>query len=219
MTVAAGGPSFVLSGPTGTVAAHGIGTAFADIDEARAALQRGQVPIVVGALPFDTTGAAALHAPKQLSREPLLPPRQADPPPPRLLEASPQPDPGTHRDRVAAAVARLRADGSSLHKVVLARALRLHADAPWDPSVVLRRLLAADPGAYGYLVDLSPAGPRYAGVTLVGASPSCWWPAPARWCGVGRSPVRRRARPTRRSTAPTGRRWWRRPRTATSISW
>ncbi|CAJ1507437.1 isochorismate synthase [[Mycobacterium] burgundiense] len=171
MTVAAGGPSFVLSGPTGTVAAHGIGTAFADIDEARAALQRGQVPIVVGALPFDTTGAAALHAPKQLSREPLLPPRQADPPPPRLLEASPQPDPGTHRDRVAAAVARLRADGSSLHKVVLARALRLHADAPWDPSVVLRRLLAADPGAYGYLVDLSPAGPRYAGVTLVGASP------------------------------------------------
>ena len=40
-----------------------------------------------------------------------------------------------------------------------------------DARVVLRRLVAADPGAYGYLVDLSAAGDDYAGAALIGASP------------------------------------------------
>jgi len=55
--------------------------------------------------------------------------------------------------------------------VVLARALQLVADAPLDARVILRRLVAADPAAYGYLVDLTAAGADYAGVALVGASP------------------------------------------------
>ena len=58
-----------------------------------------------------------------------------------------------------------------MHKVVLARALRLVADAPLDARAMLRRLVAADPAAYGYLVDLSPAGDDYTGAALVGASP------------------------------------------------
>ena len=40
-----------------------------------------------------------------------------------------------------------------------------------DARVVLRRLVAADPAAYGYLVDLTAAGDDYAGAALVGASP------------------------------------------------
>jgi isochorismate synthase len=55
--------------------------------------------------------------------------------------------------------------------VVLARAVRVVADAQWDPRAVLMRLHAADPVAYGYLVDLSPAGDAHRGTTLVGASP------------------------------------------------
>jgi isochorismate synthase len=55
--------------------------------------------------------------------------------------------------------------------VVLARALRLAADAPLDARAVLRRLVATDPAAYGYLVDLSAAGGHYSGMALVGASP------------------------------------------------
>jgi isochorismate synthase len=35
----------------------------------------------------------------------------------------------------------------------------------------MRRLLAADPAGYGYLVDLSTAGDRHTGAALVGASP------------------------------------------------
>jgi isochorismate synthase len=76
-----------------------------------------------------------------------------------------------HRQRVAAAIARLR-DPGPLQKVVLARALELRAEnGAWDPLAVLHRLLAANPDAYGYLVDLSGAGGSYAGSTLVGASP------------------------------------------------
>ena len=65
----------------------------------------------------------------------------------------------------------LTAAGSTLQKVVLARALRLAADAPLDARIILRRLADNDPAAYGYLVDLSAAGEPYAGTALVGASP------------------------------------------------
>jgi isochorismate synthase len=54
---------------------------------------------------------------------------------------------------------------------VLARALRLAADAPLDARIILGRLVAQDPAAYGYLVDLSVAGGEYSGMALVGASP------------------------------------------------
>ena len=58
--------------------------------------------------------------------------------------------------------------GKSGQKVVLA--LRLLADDAIDDSVLLRRLVAADPSATGYLTDLSPAS-DYAGSVLVGISP------------------------------------------------
>jgi isochorismate synthase len=81
------------------------------------------------------------------------------------------PSPDEHRDRVRRACDVLTAAGSTLQKVVLARALRLAADGPLDARIILHRLAADDPAAYGYLVDLSAAGEPYTGTALVGASP------------------------------------------------
>lgn len=126
--------------------------------------------MVLGALAFDSRHAAALMAPRSVRRTDTLPDWPTGPVPAvRVAAAVPAPD--EHRARVRRARDRLTAPGSTLQKVVLARALRLAADAPLDARVVLRRLVADDPGAYGYLVDLSAAGGRYAGMALVGASP------------------------------------------------
>jgi isochorismate synthase len=163
-------PSFVLSGPTGTVVAEGIRTGYSDITAAAAALRSGEAPIVLGALPFDVTEPAALHVPERVSFTDALPDWGSQPPA-GVRIAETLPSPSEHRARVTGAVARLRVPGAELQKVVLARAIRVVADAEWDPRGVLRRLLAADPAAYGYLVDLAPAGPPYTGSTLVGASP------------------------------------------------
>ncbi|WP_307786978.1 isochorismate synthase [Mycolicibacterium mengxianglii] len=170
--MSAGGtdPSFVLSGPAGTVVAEGLGTPFADVTTADEALRRRSVPIVVGALPFDLNRPAALHAPERVTFTDRLPewPSQA---PPEVRVAELIPSAAEHRQRVANAVARLQAPAATLQKVVLARAMRVVADSAWDPRGVLSRLHAADPAAYGYLVDLTPAGAPYLGSTLVGASP------------------------------------------------
>ncbi|OKH68000.1 isochorismate synthase, partial [Mycobacterium sp. SWH-M3] len=69
------------------------------------------------------------------------------------------------------AVRRLRDPAAGLDKVVLARALRLVADAPWDTRAVLRRLADADRAATVYLADLSASGDLRVGTVLVGASP------------------------------------------------
>jgi isochorismate synthase len=49
--------------------------------------------------------------------------------------------------------------------------LQLSADDALDGRIILRRLLAADPTAYGYLAELTAAGADYTGAALVGASP------------------------------------------------
>src|ERR1700757_5061241 len=59
-----GAPSFVLSGPGGTLVAHGVGTPYPDVAAARAALRSGAVPILLGALPFDISKRAALMIPQ-----------------------------------------------------------------------------------------------------------------------------------------------------------
>ncbi|HEY9305126.1 MAG TPA: chorismate-binding protein, partial [Mycobacterium sp.] len=163
-------PPFVLCGPTGALAADGVQACYFDVAGAQAALRSAAVPIVLGALAFDIEGPAALMAPRSVRRTDKLPDWPADQlPTVRVAEAVPAPD--EHRARVGRARERLTASGSTLQKVVLARALRLTADAPLDARVVLRRLVANDPAGYGYLVDLSAAGGQYAGMALVGASP------------------------------------------------
>ena len=162
-------PTFVMAARR-TVVAEGVHTAFPDITDARAALASHSAPIVVGALPFDLDKPAALirpHTVRFLDTAPDWPLREM----PTVRIAETRPDPDEHRARVAAAVARMRDPSSGLHKVVLARALKLTADGPIDARTVLHRLAAADPSANGYLADLTAAGGGYSGAALVGASP------------------------------------------------
>ncbi|WP_434548023.1 isochorismate synthase [Mycobacterium intracellulare] len=163
-------PPFALCGPTRTLIADGVSRRYCDVGAAQAALRSNQAPIVLGALPFDVSSPAALLTPRAVDVTHGLPDWPTGPLPPVRVAAA-LPPPGDYRDRVRRARDQLAAADNPLHKVVLARALELVADAPMDARAVLRRLVAADPAAYGYLVDLSAAGDGYAGVALVGASP------------------------------------------------
>ena len=163
-------PPFVLCGPSGAVIAEGVQAGFRDVAGAQSALRSGQVPIVLGALAFDVDGPAALMAPRAVRHAAELP-NWPTGPMPAVRVSGTLPAPAEHRARVRRACDELRADGSTLQKVVLARALRLTAEDPWDARVILQRLVNNDPAAYGYLVDLSAAGGDYAGMALVGASP------------------------------------------------
>lgn len=162
-------PSFVLAGPTGAVLADGVRTGFPEIADAQAALRSG-TPIVLGALPFDLTARAALYEPETVQFTGTLPEWSATPPP-TVLDRETLPPGPVHRGRVAEAIRRLRDPQVPIDKVVLARALRLTADSPWDVRGVLRRLADADPAATVYLADLTAAGEAHAGTVLVGASP------------------------------------------------
>lgn len=160
--------TFVLTGPAGTLVAEGIQTAYDDVGVAARALRDGSARLVVGALPFDIRHPAALLTPGSLRT--TLPPAPATMlPPVRIAETLPDPD--VHRSRIEAALRLLRRPENPLEKIVLARALRLAADGPLDPLIILGRLVAADPEATAYLADLSPAGPAFTGSVLVGASP------------------------------------------------
>lgn len=163
-------PPFALCGPTRTLIADGVSRRYCDVGAAQAALRSNQAPIVLGALPFDLSSPAALLTPRAVDVTHGLPDWPTGPLPPVRVAAA-LPPPGDYRDRVRRARDQLAAADNPLRKVVLARALELAADAPMDARAVLRRLVAADPAAYGYLVDLSAASDGYAGVALVGASP------------------------------------------------
>ncbi|MEE6178874.1 isochorismate synthase [Mycobacterium sp. 050134] len=162
-------PPFALCGPEGTLIADGVRQRYRDVGAAQAALRSASAPIVMGALPFDIGRPAALLTPGSV-RAAAPPDWPTGPPPPVHIDAA-IPAPGDYRRIVGRAREQLAAPGNPLSKVVLSRALRLCADAPLDARAILRRLVAADPAAYGYLVDLTAAGEGYAGAALVGASP------------------------------------------------
>jgi isochorismate synthase len=163
-------PSFVLAGPAGALVADGIHTPYPSVFAARAALRAGETPIVLGALPFDPTARVALLRPEAHEFRDALPSWPVEPLP-SVRVARELPSPEEHRERVRRAVAALTAPNTGLHKVVLARALELEVDGVLDGRTILTRLAAADPAAYAYWADLTPAGGRYAGAALVGASP------------------------------------------------
>ncbi|MGB8405301.1 MAG: isochorismate synthase [Mycobacterium sp.] len=162
-------PVFVLAGPDGAVLADGPVRPFSDLTVARAALTRRDVPILLGALPFDLSGPVALMSPTQVAFTDVLPswPRT---PLPRVQISASFPSAGEHRARVTAAIEALRDPAADLYKVVLARALQLTADGPLDPATLISRL-AEDHSATVFFTDLSAAGPPYSGCALVGASP------------------------------------------------
>ena len=165
-----GEPSFVLAGRDGAVVADGMHTAYPTLAGARAALADRDTPIIVGALPFDMSRPTALMRPQAARFTHTLPDWPMRPlPTVRIAQTMPAPE--VHRARIGAALQKLNDPGSGLHKVVLARALRLTADSPLDARTVVRRLVAADPVANTYFADLTPAGGAYTGAALVGASP------------------------------------------------
>lgn len=163
-------PTFVLATGGSAVVAEGIHTAYKSIADAKTSLASHSAPIILGALPFDLSRPAALIRPQDVSFLDALPKWPLRPlPTVRVVETLPEP--GEHRTRVAAALQRLRDPASGLHKVVLARALRLAADGPLDARTIVARLAEADPAANVYLADLTAAGTEYSGSALVGASP------------------------------------------------
>lgn len=157
---------FILTGPAGTLVAEGVQNTYDDVAAAARALRDGSAELVVGALPFDLRDAAALLTPQRVHHTLPLP---GDAGLPAVRIEALLPDLTVHRRRVQTALDRLRDPANPLQKVVLARALRLAADGPMDPLLILHRLIRSDPAAFAYLADLSPAG--YAGTALVGASP------------------------------------------------
>lgn len=162
-------PTFVMAGHDGVVIAEGVDTAYPQLADAQAALARGDAPIILGALPFDVTRPTALMRPRHVQFSNALPDGPIDAPN-GVRIAETMPEPAVHRARITAAIEQLRDTSSGLHKVVLARALRLISDEALDADAIVRRL-AMDASATTYFVDLSPAGGRYAGTALIGASP------------------------------------------------
>lgn len=163
-------PTFVLAGPDGVVLGEGVHTAFPQVSDARAALASHSAPIVVGALPFDPGGPAALLRPQSVRFTDAIPDWPLrELPTAQIAEMTPDAD--EHRRRIGVALARLRDPADELHKVVLARALRVTADGRLDARTLLHRLAAADGQATKFLVDLSAAGEGHSGTALVGASP------------------------------------------------
>jgi isochorismate synthase len=163
-------PAFVLAGRTGAVVAEGVHTAFPRLADARAALASHSAPIILGALPFDVTKPTALIRPQAVQFTEALPEWPLrELPTVRITQMVPGPE--EHRARIGAALDRLQDPGSGLHKVVLARALRLAAEGPLDARTIVHRLVANDAAANVYLADLTAAGGGYSGAALVGASP------------------------------------------------
>ncbi len=163
-------PSFVLAGRDGVVVADGVHTAYPRLTDAQAALASRDTPIILGALPFDMCRPMALTRPQSVRFTAAVPEWPLRPlPTVRIAQTIPAPE--EHRARIGAALRQLNDPVSGLHKVVLARALRLVADDPLDVRTIVRRLVEDDPGANTYLADLTPAGDGYTGAALVGASP------------------------------------------------
>jgi isochorismate synthase len=163
-----------FSGPRGGLLADGALRRLEDPDDVGGVLDEvaasGSGPaLVVGALPFDPAGAAALVVPREATWSPALGRAVEAPaaggPSPHWGSRS-LPEPAGYEAMVAEALRRM--GSGDLEKVVLARVLDLQADAPVDQAAMLRGLAARDPSGYVFAVDLPAAGtPR----TLLGASP------------------------------------------------
>ncbi|OZM81031.1 isochorismate synthase [Pseudonocardia sp. MH-G8] len=125
-------------------------------------------PVVVGALGFAAAAQACLVVPALVRRAGARSAAPAPPPLPGRWSVRRRPEPQDYVDGVRRALA-LIGDGS-LEKVVLARSLELTADRVVAVPALLSRLVAADPAAHAFAVDVTAPGdaaPR----TLVGASP------------------------------------------------
>jgi isochorismate synthase len=132
---------------------------------ARAALDRtAGLGMVLGALPFDGSCEATLRLPERVVRGVPLHDEIAPQAEWTVTQLVPEPLPVEYEAGVEQALAAI--DAGDVDKVVLARTLMVHADAPIDPRLVARRFNAEEPGCFVFLVAL-PGGAS----SLVGASP------------------------------------------------
>lgn len=165
-------PDFLLSRAEGSVRTQGSVRSFTDVWDAVEAIDRGDVEIVVGALPFDRDAPAALTVPESVIREP----GPLEPHAHYRIGAGSQlsarvtgydPEPHEHLRRIEAAVATI--EDSLLDKVVLARAVDIAFDPPVDARLVAARLIDLSRTRDGFIADLTPAGKQ--GHMFVGSSP------------------------------------------------
>ncbi len=165
-----------FSGPRGGLLADGAVRRIDDPDDVGGVLTEvadtGRAPaVVVGALPFDAAGKAALVVPREATWAPALGRASTLPagggPGPRWGARS-VPEPDGYEAMVSEALRRMAL--GELEKVVLARVLDLESDVPIDQAAMLAGLAARDPSGYVFAVDLPAAvgGPPR---TLLGASP------------------------------------------------
>ncbi|MEU5842189.1 isochorismate synthase [Rhodococcus sp. NPDC047139] len=161
---------FLLSRAERTVHATGTRRFFDDVHSATRALRSGKATLVVGALPFSPHRPMALAQPEkvEITDGPWqIPPGLPSLPSVRLSAELPLPR--VHVERVRRLVEQLSL--GEMEKVVAARRIALEADEPLDPLALAARMIERHPEAATYALDLSAAGERYWGHTLVGASP------------------------------------------------
>ncbi|EAU67750.1 isochorismate synthase DhbC [Stigmatella aurantiaca DW4/3-1] len=181
------GSSFFFASPKRTMLARGTFATVPHMDGADA-LQRlpervaavlnnareaaHDIPVAVGAVPFDGSIPAQMVVPMTLQRAgPLV--FDADVPVHQPLAArytvQPVPEPAAYLDGVTQALKLMQT--GSLRKVVLSRSLHLSATTPIDLPQLLRNLAQRNPSGYTFAVDLptETAGGRRR--TLIGASP------------------------------------------------
>ncbi len=163
--------SFLLTSPHRALLATGERQVVTETDPDELAarvtklLVDSDVPVAVGALPFDTDAEPHVVLPEAARWSGPLPARPRRPVG-AASSVEPVPSRAGYARAVAAAVESLRA--GDLRKVVLARALRLTMAAPVDVRTLLGNLVSDNAAGFTYAVDLPcPAGRR----TLVGATP------------------------------------------------
>lgn len=122
---------------------------------------------LLGATPFDIAADDFFYAPHAIAENPPSPNPAALWPRGRRWGVTPMPDAAGYADMVARALPRL-SHNEGLRKVVLARALKIAAEAPLDARLVAERL-GVDPQVVAFMVPLPQAGGRQR--CLVGATP------------------------------------------------
>jgi len=163
--------SFLLTSPTRALLATGERQVVTERDPEELAkrvtklLVDSDVPVAVGALPFDTDAAPHVVLPDAASWSgPLAAyPRR---PVGAAVSVEPIPSRAGYARAVASAVESLKA--GELRKVVLARALRLTMAAPVEVRTLLANLVSDNAAGFTYAVDLPAETGRR---TLVGATP------------------------------------------------
>ncbi|NBD11319.1 isochorismate synthase DhbC [Corallococcus silvisoli] len=133
------------------------------------------IPVAVGAVPFDGKVAAQLVVPMTIQRAgPMVFDASAPSQSPlgSRYTLRPVPEPAAYMQGVAEAL-KLMQEGP-LRKVVLSRSLHVDTAAPVDLRQLLHNLARRNPHGYTFAVDLPPhadAAPGSGRRTLIGASP------------------------------------------------